>query len=225
MKMAKTSVSAIGAVVAAAILVAALLLLGAQDSSLALESSATPRLPARAVRAEAEATEVVSSQPFTIAITSDQRYYSGPSYDSSSYFRGACEAIAAAGETALMVSPGDIDPVEDVHWTITQTLGVTYTWYPVVGNHELPGNGTEVYTGANMDYLRAYDYGMVNIGPSGCPTTTYSFDYENVHLVMLNEYCDSDGYTATVGDIPDHLYNWLATDLAATDREHILVFR
>ena len=174
---------------------------------------------------EAELAQQTSSQPFAIAVTCDQRWFSGPgTYDTSQYYRGACEAIAGAGEPAFMVSPGDIDEVTGVHWTITQTLGVTYTWYPVVGNHELPGNGTEPYTGANMDYLRAYDYGSVNVGPSGCPSTTFSFDYENVHFVALNEYCDTDGHTATLGDIPDHLYNWLAADLAATVQEHIIVF-
>jgi hypothetical protein len=123
-----------------------------------------------------------------------------------------------------MVSPGDIDPTTDVMWTITQTMGITYTWYPVVGNHELPGSGTEPYSGANMDWLRAYDYGPVNPGPSGCPETTYSFDHGNSHFVMLNEYCDTGGDTITDGDIPDHLYNWLVNDLNNTDKTHVFVF-
>ena len=46
--------------------------------------------------------------------------------------------IAALGETAFLVSPGDIDPPDGVLWTITRTLGITYTWYPGVGNHEYP---------------------------------------------------------------------------------------
>nr|MBC8447313.1 metallophosphoesterase [Chloroflexota bacterium] len=161
---------------------------------------------------------------FTFAITADMRSYSGPGYDSSQYFRGACEAIAARGRGAFMVSPGDIDPPSDVLWTITSTLGTTYKWYPVVGNHELPGAGQESYPGSNMDWLRSHDYGAVNPGPSGCPETTYSFDYQNAHFVMLNEYCDTSGDTVTSGDVPDPLYNWLADDLSATDRPHIFVF-
>jgi hypothetical protein len=172
-----------------------------------------------------EAEQLVGSEPFTVAVTCDMRYFSGPGvYSSTDYYRGACEAIAGLGETAFMVSPGDIDPLEDVRWTITETFGVSYTWHPVVGNHELPGQGTEVYTGANMDYLRGYDYGAVNPGPSGCPSTTFSFDYENVHFVILNEYCDVGGDTETDGDVPDHLYDWLAQDLAGATKEHVIVF-
>jgi len=161
---------------------------------------------------------------FTFTVTADMRSYSGPGYDLSQYFRGACEAIASRGRGAFMVSPGDIDPPGDVLWTITSTLGATYKWYPVVGNHELPGGGQESYPGSNMDWLRGYNYGAVNPGPSGCPETTYSFDYANAHFVVLNEYCDTSGDTATSGDVPDHLYNWLVDDLSATDKTHIFVF-
>lgn len=162
---------------------------------------------------------------FTFAVTCDMRWYSGPGqYDSSQYFRGACEAINALGGGLFMASPGDIDPPAYVNWTITRTLGITYTWYPVVGNHELPSQGLELPEGSNMDWLRSYDYGEVNPGPSGCPTTTYSFDYQNAHFVVLNEYCDTSGDTVTDGDIPDHLYDWLVDDLNSTDRPYVFVF-
>jgi hypothetical protein len=162
---------------------------------------------------------------FSFAITADTRYFAGPGqYDSPQYFRGAVEAVDKAGPPAFMVSPGDLDPPSGILWTITNTLGMTYTWYPVAGNHDLPGGGQELEPGANLAWLNAYDYGSVNPGPSGCPTTTYSVDYENAHLIMLNEYCDASGEVATDGDMPDHLYDWLVTDLAGTDKEHIFVF-
>lgn len=163
-------------------------------------------------------------QAFTFAITADMRLYSGPgAYDTPRYFRGACEAIATHGP-ALMVSPGDVDPPEGVLWTITRTLGADFPWYPAIGNHE-------VETPEDMDWLRRYGAGLtapdgtpVRPGPSGCPTTTYAFDYKNAHFVVLNLYCDAAGDAVTDGDIPDHLYRWLASDLAATDRPHIFVF-
>jgi len=159
-----------------------------------------------------------SDDAFTFAIAADMREFAGPGvYDSSHYFRGAVEAIASAGPGVFMVGPGDIDPPANVHWTITQSLGSSYPWFPIAGNHE-----TE--TAEDMAWLRAYDYGAVNPGPSGCPETTYSFDYGNAHYVMLNEYCDTAGDTATVGDVPDHLYNWLVADLDATHQENIFVF-
>jgi len=162
--------------------------------------------------------------PFTFVVTADARYFAGPAYDSSTYFRGVVEAIDGLGGGAFMVSPGDIDPPADVLWTITRTLGVTTTWYPVVGNHDLPGLGSEPYRGANMDWLNSFDYGAVNPGPTGCPTTTYSFDYGNAHFVMLNEYCDSTGDDVRDGDISDHLYDWLADDLSDTAKAHTFVF-
>jgi hypothetical protein len=161
---------------------------------------------------------------FAFAVTADIREWAGPLYDEPSYFRGALEAIAALGGTDFMVSPGDIDPPPNILWTITRTLGTTYPWYPVVGNHELPGGGNEISYGSNMVWLRAYDKGLVNPGPSGCPTTTYSFDYQNAHLVMLNEYCDIYGDDLADGNVTDHLYDWLTSDLDATRQPHIFVF-
>ncbi len=160
---------------------------------------------------------------FAFAVAADMRYYAGPGpYDTPQYFRGAAQAMSNL-DVAFLVTPGDMDPVPNAYWTITSTLG-TVPWYPVVGNHELPGQGRESAFGANLAWLNAYDYGAVNRGPTGCPTTTYSFDYAHAHFVVLNEYCDAAGDAATDGDVPDHLYDWLAADLAATDREHVFVF-
>ena len=163
---------------------------------------------------------------FTFAVTADMRQFSGPgTYDTPQYFRGACEFIHRLGDGAFMVSPGDIDPPADVHWTITQYIDPSYLWYPVVGNHEAE-------TPEDMDWLRNYDYdpngsappNLTNTGPPGCEETTYSFDYGNSHFVVLNEYYDGTSDIGTDGDVVDALYNWLAADLAATDRTHIFVF-
>jgi len=165
-----------------------------------------------------------SEADFTFAISADMRNFTGDGgYNTSQYFRGAVEKIASLGDTAFMISPGDLDPAPSAYWTITQTLGTDYKWYPVVGNHELPGEGYEDHWGDNLLWLNNYDYGTVNTGPSGCPKTTYSFDYGNAHFVVLNEYCDSSGDNITDGDISDHLYNWLAADLGNTTQARIFV--
>lgn len=168
--------------------------------------------------------------PFDFFVASDMRNYTGSgAYDTTSYFRGAAEKMDTLAVTSFLIVTGDLDPVdlagstEDVTWTIEQYLGVGYVWYPVVGNHELPGDGNESYYGENMDVLRAFDYGSVNPGPSQCDETTFSFDNENAHFIVLNQYCDTGGDTATDGDMPDLLYNWLASDLAATSKTHIFV--
>jgi len=171
---------------------------------------------------------------FSFAVVSDQRQFSGPgSYNTPNYFLGAMLALNELGAGAFIVSPGDIDPPEDSMWTIQHVFGGDYQWYPVVGNHELPDKGSESHTGYNLEWLRNYNYDingkgilpdLINNGPLGCPDTTFSFDYENVHFVVLNEYCDFNGDSATDGDIPDHLYDWLLKDLSDTQRQHIFVF-
>jgi len=159
---------------------------------------------------------------FTFAVIADVRAYSGPGqYDTRQYFRGVCETIAALGESAFMVSPGDIDPPADVEWTIKQYIGQDYIWYPVVGNHEAE-------TSADMEWLRTYGSGgggsnAVNVGPPGCEETTYSFDYGNSHFVVLNEYYDGISDTGTDGDVVDALYNWLVDDLSTTDKTHLFI--
>jgi hypothetical protein len=170
---------------------------------------------------------------FTFGVTADNRYFTGSgTYDTSQYFKGALQAVQIHGLGDFMISAGDIDPPDASYWTITSTLGADYIWYPVMGNHELPGSGQESSPGANVAWLRSYEYDpngagtppdIVNPGPPGCPTTTYSFDYQNAHFVILNEYCDSSSDAATDGDIPDHLYNWLAADLADTTQPLIFV--
>jgi hypothetical protein len=162
---------------------------------------------------------------FDVAVTCDQRNFTGPgTYDQTRYFRGVCEAIALRTEPVFMVSPGDIDPPADCRWTIDQIFGTDFLWFPVVGNHEEE-------TASDMAYLRSYvldpngaaEPNIVRTGPTGCVETTYSFDYENVHFAVINEYYDGVSDTATDGDVPDSLYNWLAADLAATTKQHIFV--
>jgi hypothetical protein len=171
-------------------------------------------------------TQEGNSDQFSFAVTADMREYSGPGqYDTSKYFRGACEGINTLGAGAFMVSPGDIDPPADVEWTIRQYIGQGYLWYPVVGNHEEE-------TLADMQFLRDHDYdpngdtapNIVNSGPLGCEETTYSFDYGNSHFVVLNQYYDGTSDTGTDGDVADALYDWLVDDLNATAQTHVFVF-
>ncbi len=176
---------------------------------------------------------VQADLPFDFYVAADTRQYAGPgTYDSCAYFRGVTEAMQSLGPAAFVISPGDIDPPSGVQWTLTDTLGADVMWYPTVGNHELPGGGSESSYGANLAWLAAYNYdangplvppNIVRLGPSTCPTTTYAFDYANAHFVILNEYCDQDGNHATDGDISDTLYTWLRDDLQANTLPFVFV--
>jgi len=171
----------------------------------------------------AHSTSKRGSAPFTFTVTADMREFAGPDYDTSEYFRGVCEAIAAAGKGEFMISPGDIDPPKYVYKTITEVLGQDYPWYPVVGNHE-----TE--TPADMAWVREFNPGgekLPNInrrGPKNGEETTYSFDFANAHFVGLNQYYDWSSDTGSDGDVTDALYDWLKSDLEANVKPYVFVF-
>ena len=155
----------------------------------------------------------------SFAVTADMREYTGPDIR---YFRGACERIATGGPGEFMISPGDIDPPDAVYNDIRTYIGSDYVWYPVVGNHEAE-------TPEDMTWLRAFNPGgdsllnVVNTGPLNGVETSFSFDYGDSHFTVINEYYDEEGDTATVGDVPDALYNWLDADLDANTKPIVFV--
>ena len=187
---------------------------------LSLQPASSPSVSTRILALPAETLPPL----YTFAITADMRNFAGEGlYDSALYYRGALQALQAAGGADFMIVPGDLDPTTGVNWTIDQTLGADFLWYPVIGNHELPGQGSETALGANLVWLQAYPLGAVNPGPAPCPTTTYSFDRPPAHFIVLNVYCDSAGPAVTDGDITDVLQDWLALDLATTNQAYIFV--
>ena len=138
-------------------------------------------------------------------------------------FSGVCEAIKAAGPGAFMISPGDLDsdPPSAVRNLINEVLGEEYPWYPVVGNHEPESPST-------MRYIRQYSTtlpNLVNRGPEGCEATTYSFEWADVHFVVLNQYYDGTNDWGVEGEVVPELLEWLEEDLAATEKKNIFVLK
>ena len=158
---------------------------------------------------------------FNFEVAADMRNYAEPEYRNSEYFQGVCEAIYKVGKGEFMVSPGDIDPPYHVQKTIKEILGKDYFWYPVLGNHE-------VETEEDMDFLRTYLStempNLVNPGPKNSERTMYSFDFNNSHFVVLNQYYDGSSTTALDGDISDAVYTWLQNDLASNKKKNIFIF-
>ena len=130
------------------------------------------------------------------------------------------EITANVGDEGVFhIMPGDIDSPWTTDASLKTQFGGDVVWYPVVGNHEAE-------TPDDMTWIRSafstLPY-VVNGGPSGCETTTYSFDYGNAHFVAINEYYDGTSDTGTDGDVADALYNWLAADLAANANPVVFV--
>lgn len=158
---------------------------------------------------------------FSFDVTADMREFADSEHQSPEYFKGVCLAIQQVGKGAFMVSPGDIDPPDDVYSMVNSVLGPDYPWYPVVGNHESE-------TPEDMQWLRNYGnknlLNQVSRGPEGSEETTYSFDYKSGHFVVINEYYDGESDTGANGDVCDALYDWLENDLEANNKSFVFVF-
>jgi len=170
------------------------------------------------------AATMVADEPgdeLVFIVAADMRNF-GHADKGVTHFSGACEAINAVGAGSFMISPGDldVDPPSAVRDLIDATIGEDYPWYAVLGNHDPESPST-------MEYLREYSTtvpNIVNRGPKGTEETTYSFDWGNAHLVVLNQYFDGTRDWSLEGEIVPELLEWLEADLAATDKDRIFVF-
>lgn len=129
----------------------------------------------------------------------------------------------AGGPGEFLVSPGDMNLVWNTRTMLDTAYGSDFAWYNTPGNHEYDDP-------ANIDWLRNYNWNVfgrpINSGPSGGENTTYSFDAGPVHIVMLNEFYENgtDVGTDDQSDVVPALREWLANDLANTDKRWKLVF-
>jgi 3',5'-cyclic AMP phosphodiesterase CpdA len=162
--------------------------------------------------------------PSVFVLTADMRSF----ISGSQYFEGACDAILQSGPGAFMISPGDIDPPDDVYAAVTSRIGPSYPWFPVVGNHDINTFFSAPHAfSTGIEWIRSYTLPFsVNPGPAGAETTCFSFNYSNIHVAVIDEYFDgvnddvlSDGH----GYVSPALLAWLEADLAATDKPVIFV--
>jgi hypothetical protein len=164
-----------------------------------------------------------SDAPFSFIISSDQREHATQEFRSHVYTLGGYEAINAVGKGSFMIVLGDLDPPTATRELIASVLGKDYLWYPVIGNHDL-----EVE--ANTEYIRAMNRGangvpyVVRKGPAGCEETTYAFDWNGVHFVILNVYYDGKHDNKGDGAIAPELITWLENDLRQNTMKRVLVF-
>jgi predicted phosphodiesterase len=156
----------------------------------------------------------------TFDVTSDVQMWETSKDQSPRCFAGVCKAVKQTDKGSFMVTCGDIVPPKRVYDVIQTTLSHDYTWYPVVGNHNIESQD-------GMQWIKNYvkeNLHSIKPGPEGSEETTYSFNYKNAHIIVLNEYYDGKSDTGTDGDICDSLYQWLEKDLQANTKPFIFVF-
>lgn len=164
-----------------------------------------------------------SCEAYSFIVLTDIGNYAAPRYDDPKYFVGVLEAVERTGKGEFLVSTGDMGPPWNFHRRIREKFGNGYTWYPAVGNHDAENPRI-------MAYLREYNkHGLtlpnvMNKGPEGCTETMYSFDYQNVHFVIINEYFDGKSDVGAKGDIVEETFEWLAADLKNTKKKFRLAF-
>jgi len=162
---------------------------------------------------------------FSFVVTSDISYTGSPEYiDYPHFFAALLGYVQQYGSGEFMISTGDVLPVADTRWTIDQVLGEDYLWFPLPGNHDFGADDFNVLQNYTYDPNGAAEPNIVNWGPEPCTRTTYSFDYQNAHFVMMNVYCNAEAPWGIDGSISDVIYDWIAADLASTHKEHIFVF-
>lgn len=137
--------------------------------------------------------------------------------------RQITENVGGPGAFHLIV--GDLDPVASTDAAVRSEFGADVPWYPVVGNHDDMEE--------DLRFIDAHSANLPNVvrgGPTTSPrqpigvqNTTYSFDYGDVHFVVLDQYF-TGGFASSDGDVDDATLPWLADDLDATEKPFVLVF-
>ena len=164
-----------------------------------------------------------NTKDFSFIVSSDQREHATEKFNSNEYTLGGYEAIKKVGKGSFMIVLGDMDPPQSTMNLIDQILGKDYKRFAVVGNHDIEKP-------ENLEYLKALNRGdksfpnIIKKGPVGSEESTYSFNYGDVHFIVLNVYYDGKVDNASDGNITPELLRWLEGDLKLNMKKHVFVF-
>ena len=152
-------------------------------------------------------------------------------------------AFANNSDIKFIVATGDFENLSTIDSNIQSNLkqyfpGQTYVpWFTAIGNHNAENSSRMSWISGTLGPRLATQLsGMTNFkeGPYNSSNfwegryTTYSFDYQNAHFIIWNEYYGDSASHINSG-IPmacvlDSTYNWMAQDLAANTQPLIFVF-
>lgn len=162
---------------------------------------------------------VGSTDPFRIWAIGD----SGTANGNAAAVRDAFVTVNGGSHTDLWLMLGDNayntgtdneyqNAVYDMYPSILRN---TVLW-PTIGNHDLSTSQVANQSGPYYDMFTLPTNGEVG-GVASQTESYYSFDYANVHFVVLNSMDGSLSSTSTMAA-------WLEDDLAATDQEWVIAY-
>lgn len=134
-------------------------------------------------------------------------------------------SFAANPDAKFFVNVGDLVEIGQLyeHWNnwFDATKGVidTIPEIPTQGNHETYQNAN-YNAGKPQNFVHLFQ--VLQNGPESLKSQTYSFDYGNAHIVMLDSQEDEESPIS--GDILNAQKAWLEKDLSSTNKAWKLVF-
>lgn len=134
------------------------------------------------------------------------------------------QAYQANQDAAFFINMGDLVDVGqdygqwDAWFNASQGVLENIPCMPLVGNHETYGPGGKLAVPA----LFTAQFKLPLNGPVGLKGQVYSFDYGDIHFVMLDTQIGEEG--RFVPDMLEQQKQWLEQDLAAAQQKWKLVF-
>ncbi|MBP2626825.1 MAG: metallophosphoesterase [Firmicutes bacterium] len=136
------------------------------------------------------------------------------------------QAYEANLDAVFLTNVGDLVEVGqqdcaqwDAWFDAAQQVIGTIPIMPLTGNHE---TYTPVWGERSMPTMFTAQFKLPNNGPEDLVGQVYSFDYGNVHFVMLDSQEREEG--RFVPDMLERQQAWLEKDLAITDKPWKIVF-
>ncbi|MDA3799722.1 MAG: metallophosphoesterase [Kiritimatiellae bacterium] len=149
----------------------------------------------------------------TFMVASDMRGLAGSAYkyDTYEYFKGACQE-AKNYNPDFVILAGDQDPPQNAKWTIDQYLGIPTVF--TIGNHDAESD-------QDINAIIKYNRDFQSTGASNFrrfTQTTFSFDYENCHFIIVDLY-ENSTVISPKPRMSTELLDWIEHDLKNSNQK------
>ena len=182
-----------------------------------LALSITLTLSVQAFAVNSRVPELQGADAFSFLYFGDIQIAVNAEADYAAWGEMAANAVSRNPDAAFVLQGGDIveSGINESQWEIFLNVAETalgdIPFFPTAGNHE-----SNFLSGKPELFLEKFD--LPQNGPEGFKGEFYSFDYCNVHVLVLNSWVFSGEQRLTDDDFA-MLNKWVADDLAGSDAE------